>query len=1350
MVKPTQNLISVIVLVSFLPTVASDSGDDFSNNLFSDLAPLLALFGERVAQQFMGQSMGWVHNIIFAMAPLGIITAIVGAIRVGGPGWLKSVIGRAREAYAVPELELLSSTSSDVCELWNGVALVKVLGSPTIIELVYLPKHSFNDVDDTGIGDVPKYCNPRKNTTRRSSSLEFLRHLRISRIVDAVKLRIWGRGSKVFQPDLEKPPTTSDTRPNKHHLPTHKPPHKDGNQSLTKPSAPNISLNIAKPTSRMLLWAVASIGVVLQSSVLLFDGITVYYPSWKSHSQFLKNGRTPAAYAFPTTAIGTLLIVAGMLICAYVVEDATEESEFEMKTGDRPCNMRLMWLQKHGKVGDQLFDSYVIFARGVRTSIWTSRRRQPWLHYENQRSESPQPPESQPLKHSPSRLKAFSRPGRSDVFCTLATLGTITSVVGFTTQFIGLRSMPWTATIAQLIATGVMTCLRALVCTAGLSEEPDTCKLPEGYELDWLATRLGDFQDNDLYHQLPETRKGPGFWTQVSWKWHVVTGRYLPLMAASWPELRQLNCGRANAVVAARIQLQKLTGWTREGSMAVSVVKAIEGVMNNLFSSDDITLKEPDICSFSWPMFIGFDGTEPPTEEPYLFSLKRLSKKDPWRMEDHTAVEAILSLWRFSLQQKESDLIRRRHSAEQPEDLQSETISAPKLEDDGEPKDEVIYRLLGPSNSVSRRDYRLWVHQRTKFTILKPKDLRYGPLAIGFTADPSLSYSDKSGYRTPGEDLDQEPYEILCVSAPSSSLEKICAQDLFSTFMWYVVGNINSLVSKTLLATDSLRAPPSPRNPFLDSILKAVEKAELGTSEEICMSIIPPLRSSGVLESMDLSPRNFVDRVNERVSVFVSRQDWEEAVKARYWLYDTCLESLQEDLSSFYRAAILLADFSASINDAATISERKAGSNGKYTQQQSILLDLSLNALKKVRSGKHGEEVVRILEAAYETVGNIKSLPKLPVDTVPDRESPPVRYSVTDKQPAIHDLIRGLLNTNVKGKKGDPNEQNILGWTPLHCATATMAPTDTGAETLLQGTTDKDVKDRDGRTPLHWAVLSGNIPWVEALLRVGSDKNSKDKNGRTPLHLAIWKGQSSVVQILLSEGADPDAMIDSIDFPLHWAVLNGKRQLVETLLKAGADKDIKDQSENSRTPLFLAFVKGHKDIATVLLENGADTESRDASGWTVLHWAILKGSPDDAEMLIKTKSVDIDATDPKGRTPLLLAISMRRISLAKMLLEKGADPDVLPDNGECALYPAAAGGDLEVVELLLNHGANPSLPTPYDWTPLHWAAGNGHKEVVKLLLEKRANPRARSDTGKTPLDMVRNADMRDIFDPYLN
>ena len=70
------------------------NGDEFSNNLFSDLAPLLTLFGEQVTKQFLSMSLGWEDTVLLAMGPLGIVTVIISAIRVGGVKKLKALVGR--------------------------------------------------------------------------------------------------------------------------------------------------------------------------------------------------------------------------------------------------------------------------------------------------------------------------------------------------------------------------------------------------------------------------------------------------------------------------------------------------------------------------------------------------------------------------------------------------------------------------------------------------------------------------------------------------------------------------------------------------------------------------------------------------------------------------------------------------------------------------------------------------------------------------------------------------------------------------------------------------------------------------------------------------------------------------------------------------------------------------------------------------------------------------------------------------------------------------------------------------------------------------------------------------------
>jgi hypothetical protein len=67
---------------------------NFANNAFSDFAPLLTLFGDEFTKQFLATSMGWADDILLGIAPIGIITVIICAIRIGPSHFLKSLIGR--------------------------------------------------------------------------------------------------------------------------------------------------------------------------------------------------------------------------------------------------------------------------------------------------------------------------------------------------------------------------------------------------------------------------------------------------------------------------------------------------------------------------------------------------------------------------------------------------------------------------------------------------------------------------------------------------------------------------------------------------------------------------------------------------------------------------------------------------------------------------------------------------------------------------------------------------------------------------------------------------------------------------------------------------------------------------------------------------------------------------------------------------------------------------------------------------------------------------------------------------------------------------------------------------------
>ncbi|OTA00586.1 hypothetical protein A9Z42_0008190 [Trichoderma parareesei] len=136
-------ILAMLLMLWFAGRASADGGDDFANNLASDLGPIIALFGERVVMQFMSQAMGIADCILLAVAPIGAITVVVSAIRVAGPTWLKSFIGRARENLSAAEVEVMSSTSDEACELWNGHGVVRCPGSADIYQFIcLLPKGS--------------------------------------------------------------------------------------------------------------------------------------------------------------------------------------------------------------------------------------------------------------------------------------------------------------------------------------------------------------------------------------------------------------------------------------------------------------------------------------------------------------------------------------------------------------------------------------------------------------------------------------------------------------------------------------------------------------------------------------------------------------------------------------------------------------------------------------------------------------------------------------------------------------------------------------------------------------------------------------------------------------------------------------------------------------------------------------------------------------------------------------------------------------------------------------------------------------------------------------------------------
>ncbi|KAI3457982.1 hypothetical protein Pfo_014645 [Paulownia fortunei] len=65
-----------------------------------------------------------------------------------------------------------------------------------------------------------------------------------------------------------------------------------------------------------------------------------------------------------------------------------------------------------------------------------------------------------------------------------------------------------------------------------------------------------------------------------------------------------------------------------------------------------------------------------------------------------------------------------------------------------------------------------------------------------------------------------------------------------------------------------------------------------------------------------------------------------------------------------------------------------------------------------------------------------------------------------------------------------------------------------------------NLKDSEGRTPLHWAVDRGHLNITAMLLNKFADVNAKDDEGQTPLHYAAVCERTAIAELLVKHGAD--------------------------------------------------------------------------------------------------------------------------------------------------------------------------------------------------------------------------------------
>ena len=105
-------------------------------------------------------------------------------------------------------------------------------------------------------------------------------------------------------------------------------------------------------------------------------------------------------------------------------------------------------------------------------------------------------------------------------------------------------------------------------------------------------------------------------------------------------------------------------------------------------------------------------------------------------------------------------------------------------------------------------------------------------------------------------------------------------------------------------------------------------------------------------------------------------------------------------------------------------------------------------------------------------------------------------------------------------------------------------------------------------------------------------------------------------------------------------------------------------------------------------------------------------------------------------TPLHEAVRDSRMGDARKEVEAGADVNASDPKGRTPLHYVCANGDPPLVKWLLAEGADPNRRDGNGDTPLHYAAGNCYTSIVRMLLAAGADAEVANDSGDRPIDLA--------------
>lgn len=205
-------------------------------------------------------------------------------------------------------------------------------------------------------------------------------------------------------------------------------------------------------------------------------------------------------------------------------------------------------------------------------------------------------------------------------------------------------------------------------------------------------------------------------------------------------------------------------------------------------------------------------------------------------------------------------------------------------------------------------------------------------------------------------------------------------------------------------------------------------------------------------------------------------------------------------------------------------------------------------------------------------------------------------------------------------------------------------------------------------------------------------------------------------------------------------------EIIKSLLLRKAKVNSKNTKQE--TSLHIACRYGLRNILELLLKYGktVDINAVDKDGNTPLHYACYGKYTSVVKILLREEQINVNITDPNGDSPLMIAVYNNHADTVLELLKyPKTNIDMLNKVLETPLIAACRLNYYNIAKILIDHKAN--INNRYDAngeTAIFHSVRNGSKILTKYLLNNKACITYTNKNGQTPLALAKVVNNREV------